>query len=423
MIRQRRRMMRLPNWGIPALYSVVAVLAGLTLPRLESTLLPGSESGLSPGAAVAIFTSVGSGMIALTGIVFSLAFVMVQFSATAYSPRLVLWIARDPVLWHAVGIFSATSLYAIAAIAWVERSGTRGTPFLSGWLVIVLLLASVGMFIALIEKLSLLQIHRMLAFTAEHGRRVIEQTYPPLGTVAATPDAGEYLQLPVTETLHHAGRPRTIQALDIPALLASSSAAGGIVVVVCAVGDTLVEGTVMLRVYGAQKAIDERSLRDAFAIGDERTFEQDPKYAIRLLVDIAIKALSPAVNDPTTAVQALDQLEDLLLRLGRRRLEIGAIRDRGGALRLVIPYPTWDDFLILAFDEIRHCGATSVQVMRRMKALAADLIAALPAERHDSLRHYQKRLDATIAKSFEDAEEKEEASMADRQGLGTPRTD
>ena len=101
----------------------------------------------------------------------------------------MLWIARDPVLWHAVGIFSATFLYSIAAIAWIERDGRHGTPFVSSWLVIVLLLASVGMFIALIEKISLLQIHRMLAFTADQGRHVIADTYPPLDAPVATPDA------------------------------------------------------------------------------------------------------------------------------------------------------------------------------------------------------------------------------------------
>jgi uncharacterized membrane protein len=418
----RRRRMRLPTWAIPASYAVIAVLAGVILPRLEASLLPGLKAMVSPEAAIAIYSSVGSGMIALTGIVFSLAFVMVQFSATAYSPRLVLWLARDPVLWHAVGIFSATFLYAIAALAWVERAGGHGTPFLSSWLVIVLLLASVGMFIALIEKISLLQIHRMLAFTADQGRRVIEETYLPLETAAATADPHELAKLPVTQTLRHTGRPETVQALDVPALLALSSAAGAIVVVVTSVGDTLVEDTVMLRVHGARQAIDERMLRDAFAVGSERTFEQDPKYAIRLLVDIAIRALSPAVNDPTTAVQALDHIEDLLLRLGRRRLEIGAVRDRDGALRLVVPHPTWDDFLALAFDEIRYCGASSVQVMRRMKALAADLITALPPERNKPLRHHQKRLDATIARSFADAEEQHEASIEDRQGLGIPRT-
>ena len=115
--------------------------------------------------------------------------------------------------------------------------------------------------------------------------------------------------------------------------------------------------------------IDERKLRNGIELGKERTFEQDPKYAIRLLVDIAIRALSPAINDPTTAVQALDQIEDLLLRLGQRHLEIGDFRDRDGKLRLVVSFPTWDDLLRLAFDEICFYGATSVQVMRRMNAL------------------------------------------------------
>src|SRR6185503_14996696 len=134
--------------------------------------------------------------------------------------------------------------------------------------------------------------------------------------------------------------------------------------VVSPVGDTVGEGIVLLRVYGGRTAIDEHALRKAFILGDERTFEQDPKYAIFLLVDIAIRALSPAVNDPATAVQALDQIEDLLLRLGRRRLETGSFTDPDYTLRLVVPFPTWEDLLTLALEEIRHYGASSVQVMR-----------------------------------------------------------
>lgn len=418
-----RRRPPIHTWGIPACYAGAALLAGLILPRLETRFLPSLHSGISAPAAVAIFSSIGSGMIALTGIVFSLAFVMVQFSSHTYSPRLVLWLSRDRVVWHAVGIFCATFIYALAAIAWVERAGRVGTPLISGWLVVGLLVASVAMFIALIERISLLEVQRMLGFTAEHGRRVIEATYPTLETAASTPDPAELKALPVTLTLQHAGRPRAIQALDLPSLLALASASEAVLVVVAAVGDTLVEGTVMARVLGGLRLPDQRALREAFVLGDERTFEQDPKYAIRLLVDIAIRALSAAINDPTTAVQALDQIEDLLRRLGRRRLEVRALRDRSGALRVVIRQPTWDDFVRLAFDEIRYFGATSVQVMRRMKALVADLIDALPPERRPPLVHYQKRLDETIAKSFTTAEEKEEASVEDRQGLGTPRAD
>ena len=352
----RRRRRPLPPWGIPAWYALAAVVAGLALPRLESRLLPGVHSGLSPAAAVAIYSAIGSGMIALTGIVFSLAFVMLTFSSTAYSPRLVLWLARDPMIWHAMGIFSATFLYSLAAIAWVQRAGVAETPLVSGWLVFGLLILSVGMFIALIERLSLLQIHRMLAFTGDHGRQVIEQTYPALDEAAQASDAAALARQPVTLTLQHVGQPQTVQALDLSALLTLATTSGAAVVVAAAVGDTLVQGTVMARVHGGSPISDHRALRDAFILGDERTFEQDPKYAIRLLVDIAIRALSPAVNDPTTAVQALNQIEDLLRRLGTRRLGPKIIHEMPGVLRVFVPQPTWDDFLVLAFEEIRQYG-------------------------------------------------------------------
>jgi uncharacterized membrane protein len=416
-----RRRARAPAWSIPAWYAGTALLAGFFLPRLESRLGLPLNAGVEPASLLAMFSSISSGMIALTGIVFSLAFVMVQFSATAYSPRLVLWIARDPLLWHAVGVFSATFLYSLAATAWVQHQRTHGgVPFFSAWLVVALLVVSVAVFIALIEKLSLLQVHRMLAFTSKHARQVIEQTYPGIETPPTAVDAALFEKLTLTQTLVHEGPPQSLQALDSSALSQLADACGGIIEVRATVGDTLVLGTEMLRVHGGAR-IDEAKLRDAFALGSERTFEQDPKYAIRLIVDIAIRALSPAVNDPTTAVQALDHLEDLLLRLGRRRLEIGAVRDARGELRLIVTYPAWDDFLALAFDEIRYYGKDSVQVMRRMRAFAADLVIALPPERHASLRRQQERLDATIARAFPDAAERQDASVEDRQGFGVPR--
>jgi uncharacterized membrane protein len=417
----RRRKMVWRNWTIPVSYAVIAVVVGLTLPRIESRWLPVIDSGLSPVAAVVVYSSIASGVMALTGVVFSLVFVMVQFSAIAYSPRLVLWIVRDRVLWHSLGVFTATFLYSLAAIAWLDRKHSGNVPFFSGWLVILLLLASVGMLVALIGRISLFQIRRMLTLTGNYGRSVIEEVYPPLEAPVATVTPEELEQYPQTQTLFHKGRPRAIQGLDERTLLALSSAAGGIVEVISSPGDFVVEGSLLLRVCGGTRNIDEQALRETFEMGEERTFEQDPRYAIRLLVDIAIKALSTAVNDPTTAVQALDQIEDILRRLGSRRLEIGAIRDNQGILRLVIPHPTWEDYIILAFEEIRFYGATSVQVIRRMNALISDLILALPQERHTPLQQYKQKLKVTIANAFENAEDRQQASIEDRQGLGHPR--
>jgi uncharacterized membrane protein len=410
----------LSNWGVPAVYAAAAIAAGLTLPRFESRLFPGLLSPLSVSAATAIYSSIASGMIALTGIVFSLSFVMVQFSATAYSPRLVLWVARDPALMHALGMFTATFLYAVAALAGVDRDGSGRVPFVSGAVAVGLLVGSTALFIALIHRIGLLQVNRMLVFTGDRGRQVIEALYPPLTTPAAA-GADDLGGLPRTQTLVHRGRPSSTQAIDVAVLVELARVSGGVIEMVAAVGDTVVESMPLLHVLGAREPIDERKLKACIELGSERTFEQDPKYAIRLLADIAIKALSPAINDPTTAVQALDQIEDLLLRLGNRDLNIGVYRDRGGAVRLVAPFPTWDDLLRLAFDEISYCGATSVQVMRRMNALVADLSHAVPEDRLPRLRYWSERLKATIARSFPSEEERREAMKEDRQGLGIPR--
>ena len=408
-------------WTVPALYAGVAAAAGLMLPRLESRVLPDFAAGMSVSAAMAIYSSIASGMIALTGIVFSLVFVMVQFSATAYSPRLVLWIARSPLITHALGVFTATSLYAICALAWIDRGGAETVPLLSAVVVVVLLLASIGLLIGLINRIALLTVNRMLTFVGDHGRAVIVTNYPEPEREGQVPAIDRRPRQPVTQSVIHRGRPLAVQSVDVNALVALAHGCGGIIEVVPAIGDTVAESARLCNIVGSSTPVDERALRRAIVLGEERTFEQDPKYAIRLIVDIAIRALSPAVNDPTTAVQALDQIGDILLRIGRRRLEVGTYCDGDAQPRLIVPLPTWDDFLRLSFDEIRTYGAGSVQVMRRTTAVIADLLATAPASRHAALRSWRERLERTIARTFVDRDDQLAASAEDRQGLGVPR--
>lgn len=418
---RRREKIPFGPWMIPMLYAVAAIAAGMIVPRVESRFFPDLAAPVSVDSAIAIYSSIASGMMALTGIVFSLTFVMVQFSASAYSPRLVLWIALDPVLYHALGTFSATFLYAVAALAWLDRSGSSKVPFVSAWFVVGLLLASVAMLVVLIHRIGLLHVNRMLLFTYDQGRSVIKALYKPLRSPfqQASPTERQR-ELPVQALLHH-GQPKLLQVVHIPTLVELAKACDGYIDVSIALGDTVLDSMPLLRIFGARNTIPEAELRKALELGDERTFEQDPKYAIRLLVDIAIKALSPAINDPTTAVQALDYIGDLLLLLGRGQLELGTFRDDSGKLRLIIPSPAWDDFLHLGFEEILAYGAKNVQVMRRMKALVADLLSVLPAQRHGSLKYWQQRLQASIGRSFEDPEQKLSASVEDRQGLGMTR--
>jgi uncharacterized membrane protein len=175
-------------------------------------------------------------------------------------------------------------------------------------------------------------------------------------------------------------------------------------------------------VHGAARRLPERALRRAVRLATARTFEQDPKYAIRLLVDIAIRALSPAINDPTTAVQALDQIEDLLRRLGRRQLDTGYARDAGGTIRLTFPVPTWQDYLALSFDEIRQFGANSVQVVRRLRSALVGLGDTITVQEHrDAVQRYLDHLNLGVGRSEFDDLDQAVALQEDRQGLGLSR--
>jgi uncharacterized membrane protein len=410
------------------LYTLLSIGCGLTLPRIEEEYFPYTLR-ISVGSAQAFLSAAASGMMSITGIVFAMAFVLVQFSAIAFSPRLVLWFARDRKIYHSLGFFIATFIYALFTLAWVDRGGSGSVPFLSSLLVACMLVISMFLFARLVQGLNHLQISNVLRFIGDRGRQVIRDMFRSLdesahsGTVPAL-DATNTRLDPATQVLNYTGAPRTIARLDTHALAGQAERTGGVIVMKCVVGDTLVDGVSILQIHGARSHIPESALMRAIDLQLERTFEQDPKYPIRLLVDIAIKALSPAINDPTTAVQTIDQIEDLLRRLGKLDLDAGYICDTRGIVRLIIPMPNWDDYLRLAFDEIRQYGATSVQVMRRLRSALLGLMSSIPvSERANAVQRYIEHLDLAVEHSPLDAEDRFMARQDDRQGLGLSRQD
>ena len=415
----------MPLWGIPILYTFASIVGAIVIPRIEHSYNLGLVTGLSPSAALAALSAVASGMMALTGIVFSVAFVMLQFSAISYSPRFATRFARDPLLFHSLGVFFATFTYALAATAWVDREGSGAVPIASWLIALFLLFISLLMFTLLIRRIGDLQISSTLRFIGDEGRRVIrELAAAARSPIVDSPDSAydpAEAQTP-TQVLQLDGTPRYIQRLALPVLVELARQANGRIVIECAVGDMVTDGTVLLRVYGATSPLPEQQLLHAIHLGPERTFEQDPKYPIRLLVDIAIKALSPAINDPTTAVQALDQIEDLLRRLARHHIDIGRVPDANGVLRLVFPTPTWDDYLSLAFDEIRMFGVTSIQVMRRLRSALIELQDILGSdERALLVQRYLNHIDRVIDSSALDDQDRTAARQEDPQGLGLTR--
>ncbi len=154
------------------------------------------------------------------------------------------------------------------------------------------------------------------------------------------------------------------------------------------------------------------------AFGSERTMDQDPTFAFRIVVDIALKALSPAINDPTTAVLAIDQLHRMLRTVGKRHLRTDEILDRSGQLRVVFRTPNWEDFVHLAFSEIRACGSNNLQIVRRLRAMIENLVQTLPAHRHAALLGELGLLNREIERNFIYPEDLALAHIADAQGLG-----
>jgi uncharacterized membrane protein len=153
-------------------------------------------------------------------------------------------------------------------------------------------------------------------------------------------------------------------------------------------------------------------------VGQERTLEQDPAFALRIIVDIASKGLSPGINDPTTAVLALDQIHHLLRDLGQRHLDDERVRDAEGRLRLVYRTPDWEDFVQLAVTEIRQFGGASIQVARRLRAMLENLIQTLPEGRGELLRLELELLHRSAERFFTDPEDRALADVSDSQGVG-----
>ena len=218
------------------------------------------------------------------------------------------------------------------------------------------------------------------------------------------------------------GRSQVVLAVYVEALVREARRLDGVIEFLPQVGDFVAEGEPLFALHGGAARMDDEMLGRSVAFGTERTMEQDPTFAFRILVDIALKALSPAINDPTTAVLALDQIHRLLRVVGHRHLQEEEIRDAAGHVRVVLRTPNWEDFVHIACNEIRACGAGSIQIARRQRAMLENLIRTLPEARRAALREQLELLDRVLPDYYKLPEDLALARIADTQGLGGAST-
>jgi uncharacterized membrane protein len=306
----------------------------------------------------------------------------------------------------------------------VVARGTEGSiGQLAAAMVIVLTVISICVFLYVVEHVSKqLRPVTVMADVAAEGLDVVKAVYPtmfePEGGLEK-PDENS-LGIP-SRVIRHEGKAGVVQALNIGGLADIATRAACTIEVIPQVGDFVAARDPAFRLYDGGSSLHSKELLGRVALERERSLEQDPAFAFRIIVDIAAKALSSAINDPTTAVLALDQIHKLLREVGLRRLDTGIVHDSTRRIRLVYRTPNWEDFVGLAVTEIRQFGANSTQVARRMRAMLEDLIRSLPPHRASVLRQELDLLTSTVDRVFPTPQDRKRADLPDFQGLGGHR--
>jgi uncharacterized membrane protein len=280
-------------------------------------------------------------------------------------------------------------------------------------------ISSFAAFFFLIDYASrLLRPVSILAHVGSDGVAATESVYPE-ASLSSKNQAGANLKIGAPDrVIRHQGTSAIVLAVNLDLLMAEAGRTSSVIELAPQVGDFVAVDEPLFNLYGGTRPADEERLRASIALGSERTMDQDPTFAFRIVIDIALRALSPAVNDPTTAVLAIDQLHHMLRTVGKRWLRVDELLDGSGQLRVVLRTPDWDDFVHLAFSEIRASGSSNLQIVRRLRAMIENLVQTLPAHRHAALCQQMSLLDREIKRNFIYPEELALACIADGQGLG-----
>ncbi len=334
-------------WIVPAIFSALAIAMGLILPGIDERTKDVVGVSFGASSAQGILGALAGGMITFTGFVFSILLLAVQFGSSQFSPRMLRRFLRDPTTKIALGMFMATFIYALLVLRKIQPATNEDfIPDFSVQIALWLLLFSMVLFLRLISRTTQgLRVAAVLRDLGRDGAKVIDRVYPQEvgeGDAPSEPrDEPAAADAAPIEVVDYDDEPGILQSVDSKGIVEIARASNAVVELVPPIGDLVAPGLPLFRVHGKAGAIPGRKLRDSVAVGDERTIKQDPAFIFRLLADISSKALSPGVNDPTTSVQALDQIELLLRRLSNRRLTPGELRDADGVVRFRYPAPSW----------------------------------------------------------------------------------
>ena len=409
-----RQFIRNSMWVFP----VLSMAAALAIVRLLDWVggVMGWEADLHPDTARAVLATMAASLFTFVVFVSSALLIALQLASAQLTPRVIGLVVGEPVTKWSLSLFVFAFTFSLGALVRVAPS----VPLLTTHAVAYGAVLSLAVFLYLIDHVCrVLRPSGAMRWVARLGRKVIEQVYPrqlsgpgPTLPAAAGDGGGEVVRTVPSP------RDGVVQAFDVEGLVALARRAACVIELVPQVGDSVAVGDPLFRTLGGGADLPANDLCRSVAVGQERTLEQDPVFAFRILVDIASKGLSPGINDPTTAVLAIDQIHHLLSNVGGRRLDDERVCDASGVMRLLYRTPDWEDFVHLAVTEIRHFGGGSIQVARRLRAMLEDLIRKLPACRAPLLQQELSLLHRSATRSFSEPEDVALAEVCDFQGVG-----
>jgi uncharacterized membrane protein len=415
-----RRYLRESLWVVPLVGGTLGWMLGLAFADVGAISNFTSKWEYSPSTAESVLAAVVAAGVGLIGFVVTVSVLIVQMATGTFSARYMRIFYRDWAFKAVLAVLIGTFTFAYVLMRRVEDDDV---PNLGVTMAGLFLATGVLLFVIFLDR----AIHRLrpvavAALVAKAGRKALREVLAE----ASKADAPAVVPAPFTapgepNLVVRVPRGGAIQAIDYQGLGKWAHAHDSLVVLRYPVGDFVPAGAGLIEVYGPDPGpAAEDHLRAMVALGVERTIEQDPAFAVRIMVDIAIRALSPAVNDPTTAVQVLDHLEDLLRLVGQTDLSDRAASIEDLDSGLVIPVRRWSDYLTLSVTEIREYGDTSIQVVRRLRAMLDELSESVLPERREAVLRELERLDEAVASKWGDTVDLDLAGRSDRQGIGGP---
>jgi uncharacterized membrane protein len=415
-----REYLRESLWVVPGLAAVIGILGAAVLIAIDSLVTVPPEWAYAPSTASTVLSAIVGAVAALTGFVVTVTVLVVQMASGSFSPRSMRLWYRDPVLKGALALLIGTLAYSFSLL---RRVGDDFVPDLGVTLAGVLLIVGLVIFVLFLDRfLHLLRPVAVAAAVSKAVRRSLDDEIGRMRDLPSTFAGPVEVGAEAPSLVVRSSRVGAVQAVDLRGLATWAVQHDCLVVMERSPGAFVEAGEVLFEVYGDPTQPDdaEEALRGRVALGLERTIEQDPAFAVRVMVDVACKALSPGINDPTTAVQVLDYLGDTLRMIDAAGAHAPARRPDDARRGLVITVRRWEDFLALGMTEIREFGSGSIQVMRRMRAVLEKLQVEVCPENRAAVAGQIARLDATVAGGSSGAIDRDWAGIADGQGLGGP---